>query len=166
MPPSFNWAGPKMARRNLREICAGQRHGTRTNSSASKHRTQNNTLHGKRPTFRLQICALSAPAWLRDAADPTGSPREHSAQYATASEGGNEVPQLTSSGMKTNTGTAVVVSSTATVQAELSTGCIPGRIGDGTETGTGKIPTSKSSSERIQRSREDVSTCTVLWTQG
>lgn len=167
-PPSFNWADPKMARRNLREICAAQRDGTRTNSSAFKHQTQNNTLQGKRPTFRLQDCALSAPAWLRDAEDPVGSPREHSAQYATASEEGNEVPRLTRSGMETNTETAVVISSTATAQADLSMGCTPGRAGDGAETGTGKMPTSKYSSELIQRRREGVSTCTctVLWTQG
>ena len=166
VPSSFNWADPKMARRNLREICAGQRDGTRTNSSAFEHQTQNNTLQGKRPTFRLQICALSAPAWLRDAEDPAGNPRERSAQYATASEEGNEVPWLTRSGMETNTQTAVVISSTATAQAELSMGCTPGRTVDGTETGTGKIPTSKNTSELIQRRREDVSTRTVLWTQG
>lgn len=91
-----------------------------------------------------------------------GSPRE----LATASEEGNEVPWLTRSGMETDIETAVVISSTATVQAELSMGCTRGRTEDGMETGIGKMPTSKTSSELIQRRREDGSTYTVLWTQG
>lgn len=161
MPPSFNWADPKTPRRYLRLICVVQRDCTRTNSSSFKHQTQNNTLQEKRPTFRLQICALSAPAWLRDAEDPTGSPREHSAQYETASEEGSEMPQLTRSGMETNTETFVVVSPTATVQAQLSMGCTPRRIGEGTETGTGK----KQTSSKLRQSLY-VSACTMLWTQG
>lgn len=68
--------------------------------------------------------------------------------------------------METDTETAVVMSSTATLQAEPSMGCTPGRTGEGMETGIGKMPTSKTSSELIQRRREDVSTYTVLWTQG
>lgn len=68
--------------------------------------------------------------------------------------------------METNTETAVVIPSTATAQAELSMGYTPGRTGDGTETGIGKIATSKTSSELIQRRHwENVSTRTVLWTQ-
>lgn len=81
--------------------------------------TPNTKQHVTGKEANLQICALSALAWLRDAKYPMGSLKECSAQYATASEG-NKVPRNTRSEMETNTETALVISSPATAQAELS----------------------------------------------
>lgn len=138
--------------------------GQTVQHSNTKHKATHVT--GEEANLRTTDPCPVSPVWVRDAEDPMGSLREHSAQYVAASEEGSEVPQLTRSGMETNRETAVVISSTATAQAELSMGCTPGRTGDGTEGGTGKISTSKNPSELIQRRREDVSTCTVLWTRG
>lgn len=46
VPPSFNWADPKTARRNLREICAGQRDGTGQTAqhSNTKHKATHVTV--------------------------------------------------------------------------------------------------------------------------
>lgn len=73
-------------------------------------------LQAKRPTFRLQMCALSALAGVKDTQVPEDSTKEQSAQYPATGEEGKEVPCLTRTGIQTNTETPLIKPLTAAAQ--------------------------------------------------
>lgn len=100
-----------------------------------------------------------------------GSPRERSAQRSIAREGGNEVPQVIRNGIESNTETATVMSYLQQQGRLSSAWAAPsavtsGRVGHGSETGTGTIWASENSSELIQRQTEGARTSTVVWAEG
>lgn len=76
VPPSFNWADSKMARRNLKEICAGQRDGTRQTVQHSNIKHKATHVTGKEANFHTAdlspVCTGVARGHRRPHRQPEG----------------------------------------------------------------------------------------------